>query len=477
MFVLGEYEPRDVLGYFEALCAIPRGSGNERAVADYIVSVARDAGLECHRDEYNNVLVRKGAYEGREDEPSVLLQGHTDMVCEKTADSTHDFLRDPIVPEVHDGFITAHDTTLGADDGAAVAMMLALLTDKTLRSGPIECLFTVDEERGMTGAQNFDYSLIESRRVINLDSEVEGECVVSCAGGVDLTLTFENEYMQGVLPCAKITVSGLAGGHSGADIHLGRINAAEAMARFLRAEYERQPFCLISLDGGSKRNVINNECTAIITCDDFDGLHGRVHAFQRILRAQAGSPDAGVRVRSDKRGVRERTLSFRQTSRVISALLLAPTGVLHMSDEEGIPDASCNLGVVKTDEKTLSLSYLLRFNSESFRAEYTARYRALSELVGCDIAEDGYYGCWERRKNSPLAELYAETYAEMSGKSAHITGMHAGVECGFIGSSLGGDADLISIGPEMYDIHTPRERVSIRSMRDTYALVRRMLEK
>ena len=475
MSVLDGYYPQDVFRYFEEICAIPHGSGNEEAIADYIERTARAAGLSVYRDPYHNVLVSKRAKPGFEDFPAVLLQGHTDMVCEKDPDCTHDFERDPLKLRIQDGFVSAVGTTLGADDGIAVAMMLAVLTDPSLDHGPVECLFTVDEERNMTGAQNFDYSRITARRVINLDSEAERECIVSCAGGTDIAYRFANTYAHNVHPTAKITVSSLAGGHSGADIHLGLLNANTCMASFLWEEYRIKPFQLISVDGGQRHNVITTECTALISCDHIDELRTRAADFERELRANCRQADAGVRVRVDRKGVRERALGFRESARVLSAMVLAPTGVF-CQNEEGMPLASANLGVVRTDEQYVHLEYLLRFNAECYYRRYTEKYRLLADLLGCEMHTGGYYDCWEKNPHSALARIYQDTFRKLyGGREARISTMHAGVECGMIRKGLGPEADIISIGPDLFEIHTPRERGDLLSIGRTYGLLLKLL--
>ena len=475
MSVLKGYYPENVFGFFEDICAIPHGSGDEERIADYIESVCREAGVYVYRDRFNNVFARKNAKEGFEDYPAGLLQGHTDMVCEKSADSTHDFTKDGLKLQVKDGFLTASGTTLGADNGIAVAMMLGVLTDKELEHGVVECLFTVDEERGMTGAANFDFSCVSARRVINLDSEAEGECIVSCAGGTDIGYSFENEYIKNVHPTARITVSGLSGGHSGADIHLGRLNANNCMARFLWDEYNRKPFQLISIDGGDKRNVITGECTALISCDHIDELRQRAALYNDELRSRAYGADKKVRVTVDKKGVRERALSFSQTSRILRMMNLAPAGMLE-KEPEGMVVASANLGVVSTGDERVELQYLFRFNAKTYYDEYRARYEALGELLGARTDIGGYYSCWEKREGSELVQIYRDVYSRLyNGREARVSGLHAGVECGFISEGLFGEADLISIGPDMFDIHTPRERLDILSAGRTYGLLLKLL--
>ncbi|MCI8589510.1 MAG: aminoacyl-histidine dipeptidase [Clostridiales bacterium] len=476
--VLKGYYPENVFSYFQTIASIPHISGNEKEIADYIEKVANEHGLYCEQDPFHNVLVRKKPAPGCENMPALLLQGHLDMVGEKTADSSHDFLKDSLRLVVREGFLSAEDTTLGADDGIAVAMMLAVLTDSSLRHGPLECLFTVDEESGMTGAMQFDYAKIQAKRVINLDSEEEGTCIVSCAGGADIMYHFPYETAHSPYKCARIKVSGLAGGHSGADIHLARGNANRILARFLYQQYQNQPFNLVSFDGGDKHNVITGESCAVITCADFEKLKKEATQFKKQVAGELSKEDAAFTFRLDFIGARERVLSYRQTHRVLLCMFMAPEGVLSLSKEPEINlvDVSSNLGVVRTEENEITLAYLMRFNTASKYHEWLARYQALAALLDVRIEETGFYDCWEKTEKSSLEKIYIREYEKLyHGQKPRIAGMHAGVECGFIKKGLGEQAELISIGPNMYDIHTVKERLDLLSVGRTYGLLLKLL--
>ena len=476
--VLQGYYPENVFSYFQKIASIPHVSGHEKEIADYIEKVANENGLFCEQDSYHNVLVRKNPAPGCENMPALLLQGHLDMVGEKAVNSSHDFLKDSLRLLVREGFLLAADTTLGADDGIAVAMMLAVLTDSSLRHGPLECLFTVDEESGMTGAKHFDYTKIEAKRVINLDSEEEGTCIVSCAGGADITFRFAYEAAKSPYKCARIKVTGLAGGHSGADIHLNRGNANRILARFLYQQYQKSPFNLVSFDGGDKHNVITGESCAVITCVDFEQLKKEAMQFKKQLAGELSKEDAPFAIRLDFIGAKERVLSYRQTHRVLLCMFMAPEGVLSLSKDPqmNLVDVSSNLGMVCTEDSYIVLAYLMRFNTASKYREWLARYQALASLLDATIEETGFYDCWERAENSALEKLYIREYQKLyHGQKPRIAGMHAGVECGFIKKGLGDDAELISIGPNIYDIHTVKERLDLLSTGRTFALLLKLL--
>ncbi|MCI8332295.1 MAG: aminoacyl-histidine dipeptidase [Clostridiales bacterium] len=472
------YYPENVFFFFQEIVSIPHISGHEKKLADYIEKVAMEHGLYCEQDEYHNVFVRKKPAPGCENMPALLLQGHLDMVGEKTADSSHDFLKDPLQLVVREGFLSAENTTLGADDGIAVAMMLAVLTDSSLRHGPLECLFTVDEESGMTGAKHFDYTKIQAERVINLDSEEEGTCIVSCAGGADITYRFAYEKACSPYKCARIKVTGLAGGHSGADIHLSRGNANRILARFLYQQYQKMPFNLVSFDGGDKHNVITGESCAVITCADFEKLKREAACLKKQIAGELSEEDASFTIRLDSIGAKEQVLSYRQTHRVLLCMFMAPEGVLSLGKEPqmNLVDVSSNLGVVHTKENEIVLAYLMRFNTASKYHEWLARYQSIASLLDAEIEETGFYDCWERAENSQLEKIYIREYEKLyHGQKPRIAGMHAGVECGFIKKGLGEKAELISIGPNLYDIHTVKERLDLFSVGRTYDLLLKIL--
>lgn len=480
-YIINGYSPESMFRFFEVIAAIPHGSGNESGIADYICDFAKARSLEYLRDSANNVLIRKPASKGYEDHPVVMLQGHTDMVCEKNADVQHDFERDPLKLSIKDGWLSAEGTTLGGDDGAAVVMMLAILDDKDLPHPELECLFTTAEETSMSGANAFDYTPIKARRIINLDSEDEGTVTVSCAGGADCVFDLETESTDYNGRSLRLTVKGLAGGHSGAEINLCRANANKIMARLLARLYEDEPFKLVSVSGGNKRNAIAREAYAEVCVID------EVRATEVLLKEEAritselSAADAGFRLHVGKGRRVSSAMTYRSTSAAINLLLLTPDGVVAMSPSiENFVRTSTNLGVVTTDPESGSITAcaMARSSVDSELDALIVRFSRLAKLIGAKLTVGGRYSGWAPAENSALADAYAEAFeARNKGEKARIAGIHAGLECGIIISRLEGDTDAISIGPNMRDIHTPAERLDLASCERTYLYVTDMLKK
>lgn len=471
--------PENVLYYFELLSRIPRGSGNEKAASDFVCGFAEEHGLEFVQDKSYNVLVRKKASAGYEDVPPVLMQGHLDMVCEKNAATEHDFLIDAIKIKVENGYLKADGTTLGADDGAAVAMMLAVLEDDSLLHPEIECLFTTDEEKGMSGARSFDYSAVKSRRMINLDSEDEGVAVISSAGGERAVMTLECEGVGAKNKIMSVTIKGLMGGHSGNEIGKNRKSAIKLMGELLEYLYQIEPFEIISVDGGGLDNAIARECTCILSVLDIDKVKERVKCWERGVRPTLTKSDRSFRVLTSKHRHEDYMLTYKDTHRVISLLVMSQYGVLSMSPTlDNIVESSCNVGSVKTVSEngkiTVKTVNLYRSFLDS-SLDKTARYfGTLAYLLNCKCECSSRYSGWMPKNNSPMQMLYLEKYRELFGSEARLEAIHAGLECGIISSALP-DMDIISIGPDMLDIHSPDERMSIASLERTYKLLLAML--
>ena len=488
--ILAGYEPASVLSFFEDICAIPHVSGDERAIADYIETFANTRGLACYRDSVHNVFIKLPATEGRESAPAVMLQGHTDMVGEKTADSTHDFANDGLKLRVDaEGWISATDTTLGGDDGIAVAMMLALLDNPPEPHPVIECLFTVSEETGLEGAWAFDpvAAGATAHTMINLDSEAEGVLTAGCSGGMrtDITLPVTCEEAEGI--AVKITLDGFTGGHSGVEIHEGHTNAIKAMGRILSALTEPYDFSLISVSGGGKDNAIPRDCT--VTLDLRDTPHAE--DFARAVTAEAEKlrsepnmipadksftctaeilPEASVLSMDDK-----------TTHAVLSMLTLVRDGVLSMSAHvKGLVAHSRNLGIVKTltdgegRPTAVKFSMSTRSASNNHLDDSERELSALAAVLGGEATHRARYPGWDYAPVSPLRDLWTKVSEEMYGITPRIEVIHAGLECGILCDKLG-EMDIISVGPDMKDIHTPREMLSIPSVARTYALVRKIL--
>ncbi|MBQ9468362.1 MAG: aminoacyl-histidine dipeptidase [Clostridia bacterium] len=471
------YEPARLFEYFYEISQIPHGSGNEKGVADYLVSFAEKQGLEWYRDEYHNVAIYRPASAGMEDREPVLLQAHTDMVCEKIAGVEHDFLKDGLKLNVRDGWLSAEGTTLGGDDGAGVCLILALLADKDLRAPALECLFTVQEETGLGGASLFDYSRLTARRVINLDSEEEGVATASCAGSYNLSFTLDPEWIGNENKCMKISVSGLAGGHSGGDIHLGRMNALLLLGRILSELYEKYPFNLVSFEGGSKRNAIPREAEAVISVFERDAALEEVKRITARVRQVLVKEDRKLKVRASKAARADRVMTFKDTSKLLSLLSLVPNGVLSMSaSKPGLVESSSNLGVARMTDGRIDLSVYARSSVETETDYIEVRMRRLAKVTGF-----GYVFCdrspgWAFDPSSKLQKDYCAAFRAVfpDGPEPRVEAIHAGLECGIILEKMGG-GDAISIGPDMKDIHTPSERLDLHSVERTYVLLKALL--
>lgn len=475
--VTAGFEPAIPLSFFEEISAIPRASGHEERIAAYLCEFAKARGLEYKTDDAKNVYIVKPATSGMEDKPAVALQGHTDMVCEKNNDCAHDFDNEGIELQVKNGWLTANGTTLGADDGAAVAIMMALLDSKDIAHPRLECVFTADEEMGMGGAKGFDFKQLTSRRMINLDSEEEGIVTVSCAGGVRSHLGFDFERVPTKGKLLKITLSGLAGGHSGADIHTGRQNAAKLLSAILCDLYSVSVFDLISFDSGSKDNAIPREAEAVIATVDPELATERILAYEKKIRIRLCKEDKKFKLRVGKgKDIYAGMLTLRDTSRVISALTLCHNGVRSMSNKvDGLVEASSNLGIVATGESRIDMTVLSRSCDDNIIDEMILVFDRLAKVTEADVEHTDRYPGWVYTGASKLCDDYCRVYKELTGKDAKIMAIHAGLECGLIRHELP-DLDVISIGPDMTNIHTPDEAMELASFERTYNLVVELLK-
>ncbi len=478
-YILNSYEPKAIFHYFEDISRIPRGSGNEKAIAEFICNFAAEHNLRFYTDDHFNVAVYKDATPGMEDLPAVMLQGHTDMVCEKNADTVHDFLTDPIKLIEKDGWLMADGTTLGGDDGVAVAIMLGILASEDIPHPALECLFTSQEETGLGGAESFDYSKLSAKRIINMDTELEGEAIASCAGSMNTCFTLSPERHPFQNSALKITVKGLAGGHSGTDIDSGRLNSNMVMGRVLNALYDNHEFNLVSLTGGNKRNAIPRECEAVISVRDREAATAVVLGVENDIRKELNPQDRGFKILVSKTGAKENMMSFKDTSRVLSFLSLIPNGVISMSQsKKGLVETSSNLGVITTDEKGDIRFYA--YTRSSVDASMDAVYLRLKRLAKVlDLEFEKIDRCpgWAFNSDSALQKLFLKAYEEEFGKTdefPRVEAIHAGLECGIIIEKMGG-GDAIAIGPTLHDIHTPKERLDLRSMERTWRLVVKML--
>lgn len=460
---LAGLEPATVFKYFEEICAIPHGSRNTKLISDYLVTFAREQGLRYIQDEANNVILFQEGTCGMEDHPPVILQGHMDMVCEKDADCPIDMAVQGL-DITHDGHcVFAKGTTLGGDDGIAIAYALALLEDRTIPHPPLEVIITVDEEIGMLGADVIDLSELKGRTLINLDSEDEGIFTVSCAGGATATISLKGERRAVYGPCIRLSVDGLQGGHSGAEIHKNRANANKIMGEFMSRIQKLMPLCLTSLSGGSKDNAIPRSCSATLVAMGtyLERINGIAEALQAEVREQYDEPEAVVQA-FDVDALGGNGLTTEATAQVIALLCSAPNGVQSMSqDMPGLVQTSLNLGIAKLGEH-FTATFSVR---SSVNQEKQALLEQLKTLAGFHdgvYTQMGEYPAWEYRKDSVLRDTMVRIYREMYGSDPQVLAIHAGLECGLLGEKLPG-LDCVSIGPQMHDIHTSRERLEIAS--------------
>lgn len=459
--------PERVFYYFEQIAGIPHGSGNTKQISDYLVDFAREHGLVYRQDASNNVIMIKAATAGYETAEPVIIQGHMDMVCEKESGCAIDFERDGLELCVEDGWVRANGTTLGADDGIAVAYALALLESDTLSHPRLEVVITVDEEVGMLGARDLDVSELKGRRMLNIDSEEEGHFLTSCAGGMGLAATIPLAWTHGSGRSFTLTVSGLAGGHSGGEIHKERGNADILMGRALGMLREQAKFGIAGLAGGLKDNAIPRECTAQILVPE--GQAERIAALtaeiSETFRRELAVSDAKVMLLCEDRGSAEaQVLEDESAKRVIFYLRTVPNGVLHRSQAmPELVETSLNLGILKLRERGLYTLTSIRSSVGSRKEEVRARVTALVEMLGGETEVGGDYPAWEYRQDSPLREQIARVYGELFHQKPLFDAIHAGLECGLFSDKLPG-LDCVSFGPDMQDIHTPKERLSIASV-------------
>lgn len=456
-FVLSHLEPKSVFRFFEELSRIPRESGRTDAASAWVEDFAKQRGLRCRRDGLGNVIVWKDAAAGYEDHPPVILQGHVDMVCVKDPGADHDFARDPLHLALDGDWLRAEGTTLGGDDGAAVAMMLALLDDGTIPHPPIEAVFTVDEEIGLLGAAGLDCSDLKGRMLINLDSEDEGVLTVGCAGGArcDLGAALPVRTASGKL--CTLELSGLPGGHSGTEIHKDIPNANRVLAECLRTLPEAR---LVSLYGGEQDNAIPDRARAVFVLPE-EQIDNAAEKFHAVNAGAVCSFTHAAHAPVD-------ALSVEDSHRALDLILSAPNGVQAMEpDLPGQVRTSLNLGILRLEEGKLRLTWSVRSSAAQEKEDLISALMALAEGCGGTFGRRGDYPAWEYRPESRLRDVMVRVYREQSGKDPVVETIHAGLECGLLAEKLPG-LDAVSMGPDMRDIHSPRERLSVSSVRRTW---------
>lgn len=461
---LAGLQPDAVFRYFEQICAIPHGSYNTKAISDYLVAFAKENGLRCIQDDLNNVILFGDATPGYEDHEPVILQGHMDMVCEKDADCPIDMEKEGL-DIAHDGeYVFAKGTTLGGDNGIAVAYAMALLTDRIVPHPALEVIITVDEETGLEGAAGIDLSMLRSRRMLNLDSEEEGIFTVSCAGGVRTQISMPVERRAVYGPCVRLTVEGLKGGHSGVEIHKNLANANKVMGQFLGRVQQLMPVCITKIQGGAKDNAIPRSCqvTMVALGMYVERINDIAAQLQKEIRENYDEPDAVVRG-DDVDALGGNALTTECSARLIALLNAAPNGVQAWSqDIEGLVQTSLNLGVVCLGE-TLDLTFALRSSVNQEKLELMERLEELARFYEGTVSHRGGYPAWEYKKDSQLRDTMIRVYKQMYNADPQVVAIHAGLECGLLSEKLPG-LDCVSIGPEMHDIHTSRERLGIASV-------------
>ena len=473
---LAGLKPANVFYYFEQLCAIPHGSGNTKAISDYLVDFAKAHNLRYIQDPLNNVILFQDGTCGMEDHAPVILQGHMDMVCDKDPDCPIDMATEGLDLTWEGNYVFARGTTLGGDDGIALAFALALLADTSIPHPPLEVVLTVDEETGMDGAAGIDLSMLKGRKLINIDSEEEGIFTVSCAGGVKSTLSLPLPRHPVYGPCVKLTVDGLQGGHSGIDISKKRANANKIMGILLARVQELFPICITSLQGGGKDNAIPRSCSVTFVALGMyiERINDITSQLQAEIRANFDEPKAVV-TGDDVDALGGNALSSEDSAKLIKLLNEVPNGVQAWSqDIEGLVQTSLNLGVMELKED-LNLTFALRSSVGAEKQAMVENLQKIAESYGATYSQLGDYPAWEYKKDSPLRDTMVDVYNRMFGKAPEVVAIHAGLECGLLGEKLPG-LDCVSIGPDMQDIHTSRERLDIASTQRTWEFLLEVLK-
>lgn len=477
MNVLQHLEPKGVFRFFEEMCAIPHGSRNTKAISDWCVAFAKERGLEYHQDADNNVIIIKEATAGYENAPAVILQGHLDMVCEKSAECDKDMSREGLDLAVDGDFVYAKKTTLGADDGIAVAMAMAILDAENLAHPRLEAVFTVDEEIGLLGAASIDTTPLKGRQMLNLDSEAEGIFTVSCAGGNTSSCELPLTRVPFDGTALKVRVGGLTGGHSGAEIHKGRANSNMLMGRILQAAAARTALRIVRVDGGSKDNAIPVETTAHVVAADGGEISRLAEEMERLLKNEYSVTDPGLFVKAVAETAEGCPMDEETTKKAICMLMCLPNGVQAMSaDIEGLVQTSLNLGILATREETLLASFCVRSSVDSQKDMLKNRLLCLMDHLGGRVVFQGDYTGWQYQEKSPLRERMITVFREQYGKEPEVEAIHAGLECGMFAGKMPG-LDCVSIGPDLFEVHTPRERMSISSVQRLWTFVVEVLRR
>lgn len=471
MSVLNNLQPERVFHYFEEICKIPHGSFNTKQISDYLVGFAKAHGLKFYQDLADNVVIFKPATAGYENAPVTILQGHIDMVCEKTAESSHDFFKDGLQLQVDGDFVSAKDTTLGGDNGIAVAYALAILESETIPHPALEAVFTSNEEVGLLGADALDASVLNGKIMLNLDSEMEGVLTVGCAGGMTAKSTIPLNYWEADGLRIDVSVEGLTGGHSGIDINKNRGNASILLGRFLFELAEKIDYMLMDINGGQKDNAIPRmaAATIVVAKEDAAAVVSHTQEFEDALCKEYADTDDGVKVKAVPRSSGTFTvMDMASKMRTIFFLRNIPNGVQKMSGQiDGLVETSTNMGILVTEDGLLQASSSVRSSIPTAKREVGDKIRFLTEFLGGEYEEAGAYPGWVYNADSKIRLLMVELYEKMYGKKPVVEVIHAGLECGLFYEKMR-DLDCISFGPNLYNIHTVEEHFSISSVQRTW---------
>lgn len=475
-YIIKNREPADALRYFEELSAIPRGSRNEKAAAEYLMRFAEEQGLWAKMDNLYNVYIKKPGSAGCENLPAVMLQGHTDMVCEKNKDVEHDFEKDPLKLVLDGDILKASGTTLGADNGVAVAYMMALLSRKDIVHPPLECIFTSQEEIGLNGAAVIDPALITARRMINLDCGPEGECIAGAAGGQGMELYKTGKRVDVKGEVLALRVRGLFGGHSGGDIDKERGNANKIIARLLYNIAKETSVNIISLEGGSKENAICRECDAVIAVGDAAKAAEIAKRIGSQIKSELQFSDAGFELICEKANADRGMFDDKFSDEMIKMLYLLPYGVVAKSMAiKDLVVTSCNMAVFITTDEEIRIIYSLRSSVDSLLADTADRVEETAKLFGAQVDKTNCYPSWEFVAQSELRDYCMAAYKETTGKEMNVRAVHGGLECGIFKSKVP-DMDIVGMGPNASNAHTPDEQLDLNSFERLFNFLVKLLE-
>jgi len=466
--VLSELKPQALWDIFESICEIPHPSKHEKKIGAFFMDFAKKHGLKAFQDKIGNVIVKKPATPGYEDRIGVILQGHMDMVPQKNSDSDHNFEKDPIIPRIEGNLVKATGTTLGADNGIGVAASLALMITPGIEHGPLECLITVDEETGMTGAENLEEGILDGKILINLDSEAHGELFVGCAGGMRTTSSknYKEESLPDDMVCYELTVKGLKGGHSGVDIHLQRGNAIKIIGRILIDAEERFGIRLASLVGGTLQNAIPREAFSKVAVpikyeDEFNSM---IDEYQDKIRKELATVDGDLSIDVVAINKCKNVFEKDAQNKMLKAIKACPCGVYRMSDDmEGLVETSNNLATVTAENGHIKIENSQRSSVDSSREDITATIKAVFELAGFDVVLDSSYPGWKPDMNSLILKIVKEAFKKLFNEEPKIAAIHAGLECGLF-KTVYTDWDMISMGPSINFPHSPDENIEIETV-------------